>query len=166
MGTAPAISDQGTASATRRRMVAAFERHWPEYLMEAAELGLFMVSACLFGIGLEYPAPPVHQAIADPFLRRVLMGMAIGLAAIGIIYFGFFLCDVNAGEIDPAKSCGNESTQWSNRLCALPATALQGRANPFRPVPISPPNCPELRIPECAWVILRKYAREQMIYRV
>jgi hypothetical protein len=29
-------------------MVKALSEHWPEYLMEAAELGMFMVSACTF----------------------------------------------------------------------------------------------------------------------
>ena len=33
--------------------------------MEALGLGLFMVSAGLFGTLLEYPASPVHQAIAS-----------------------------------------------------------------------------------------------------
>ncbi|MFQ5683048.1 MAG: hypothetical protein ACE5HC_07220 [Candidatus Binatia bacterium] len=54
--------------------------------MEAAGLGIFMVSACTFGTILEYPASPIHQAIADPFLRRILMGLAMGLTAVGIIY--------------------------------------------------------------------------------
>jgi len=54
--------------------------------MEAAELGAFMVSACLFGVLLEYPGSPVHQAIPDAWLRRVLGGMAMGLTAISIIY--------------------------------------------------------------------------------
>ncbi len=54
--------------------------------MEAAGLGLFMVSACVFGTILEYPASPIRQAIGDPILRRTLMGMAMGLTAIGIIY--------------------------------------------------------------------------------
>jgi hypothetical protein len=30
-------------------MISALKRHWPEYLIEAAYLGLFMVSACFFG---------------------------------------------------------------------------------------------------------------------
>ena len=64
----------------------ALKRHWPEYLMEAAGLGLFMVSACLFGTLMEHPGSPVRQAIADPFLRRVFMGLAMGLTAVGIIY--------------------------------------------------------------------------------
>ncbi len=61
-------------------------RHWPEYLMEAAGLGMFMISAGIFGTILEYPGSPAHQAIDDPFLRRILMGTAMGLTAIGIIY--------------------------------------------------------------------------------
>ena len=67
-------------------MIGALRTHWPEYLMEAAELGLFMVSAGLFGTLLEYPQSPVHRAIADPLVRRVIMGVAMGLTAVGIIY--------------------------------------------------------------------------------
>jgi aquaporin Z len=61
-------------------------RHWPEYLIEAAGLGVFMVSACLFGALLEHPASPVRQALADPTLRRVLMGLAMGTTAVAIVY--------------------------------------------------------------------------------
>ena len=67
-------------------MLDALKRHWPEYLMEAAGLGLFMISAALFVALLEHPASPVREAIADPFLRRMLIGLAMGLTAIGIIY--------------------------------------------------------------------------------
>jgi aquaporin Z len=54
--------------------------------MEAAGLGIFMVSACGFGTLLEYPASPVRQAIPDPFARRALMGLAMGLTAIALVY--------------------------------------------------------------------------------
>lgn len=67
-------------------MVDAIRRHWPESLMEAAGLGIFMISACAFATMLEYPGSPVNQAIANPFLRRILMGVAMGLTAIGIIF--------------------------------------------------------------------------------
>jgi len=60
--------------------------HWPEYLMEAAELGLFMLSACSFGVLLEHPASPVRQLLPDPFARRTLMGLAMGLTAVAIIF--------------------------------------------------------------------------------
>ena len=54
--------------------------------MEAACLGLFMVSAFTFGTILEHPDSPVHQAIPSSLLRRFLMGLAMGSTAIGIIY--------------------------------------------------------------------------------
>lgn len=64
----------------------ALRGHWPEYLMEAWGLGMFMVSAGLFTILLEYPGSPVHQSIGDVDARRALIGLAMGLTAIGIIY--------------------------------------------------------------------------------
>lgn len=67
-------------------MKTALTQHWPEYLMEAAELGLFMISAGALGVLLEYPGSPVHQALPSPALRRVLMGLAMGATAIAIIY--------------------------------------------------------------------------------
>ena len=61
-------------------------RHLPEYLMEAALLGLFMISACAFTVLLQHPASPVPGAIPDPFVRRLLTGIAMGATAIGLIY--------------------------------------------------------------------------------
>jgi len=57
-----------------------------EYLIEAAGLGAFMLSACTFGVLLEHPASAVHAAIADPAMRRVLMGIAMGATALAIVY--------------------------------------------------------------------------------
>lgn len=67
-------------------LLGALRLHWPEYLMEAAGLGIFMISAAAFGTLLEYPGSPVRQAIADPFARRALMGLAMAVTAVGIIY--------------------------------------------------------------------------------
>lgn len=67
-------------------MLNALKRHWPEYLMEAAGLGLFMVSACVFTVLLYHRASPALQVLPAEFPRRVLMGLAMGLTAIGIIY--------------------------------------------------------------------------------
>ena len=67
-------------------MREALRHHWPEYLMEAAGLGLFMISAGVFATFLEYPGSPGRQAIANPWLRRSLMGLAMGLTAVVIIY--------------------------------------------------------------------------------
>jgi aquaporin Z len=66
--------------------LAALRRHWPEYLIEAAGLGVFMVSACVLATVLEHPRSPVRAAVADPLLRRVPMGLAMGLTALAIIH--------------------------------------------------------------------------------
>ena len=66
-------------------MKQAFQ-HWPEYLMEAACLGAFMISAGAFTALLEYPNSPVRHAVPNDFVRHALNGLAMGLTAIGIIY--------------------------------------------------------------------------------
>ena len=60
--------------------------HWLEYLIEAAGLGAFMISACTFGVLLQYPGSTLHAAIPDSTLRRVLMGVAMGLTGMAIVY--------------------------------------------------------------------------------
>lgn len=65
--------------------IAALRNHWPEYLMEAAALGTFMISACVSGVLLEHPSSPINQALAsNGFLRQALAGLAMALTAIGI----------------------------------------------------------------------------------
>jgi aquaporin Z len=67
-------------------MFQALRRHWPEYLMEAAGLGLFMISAGFFATLLESPASPARHAVSQPLVRRALMGLAMGFTAMGLIY--------------------------------------------------------------------------------
>jgi aquaporin Z len=73
-------------SMPRSRALTAVLQHWPEYLIEALGLGLFMLSACLFVTLLEHPSSPIRQAMTDPFLRRIPTGLAMGLTAVGLIY--------------------------------------------------------------------------------
>jgi aquaporin Z len=54
--------------------------------MEAALLGTFMLSACLFAALLFYPAWPAARLIPDPFHRRLLMGLAMGTTAVALNY--------------------------------------------------------------------------------
>ena len=75
-------SGTGTAPSVGRTA----RQHWPEYLMEGAGLGLFMISAAAITSLLEYPGSPFRQAFPDPVVRRILIGLAMGLTAIGIIY--------------------------------------------------------------------------------
>jgi aquaporin Z len=65
---------------------SAHSSHWPEYLIEAAGLGAFMIAASVFATLLEHPASPVRQALPHAFIRRAVMGFAMGLTAIALIY--------------------------------------------------------------------------------
>jgi aquaporin Z len=67
-------------------MRESLRQHWPEYLMEAAGLGLFMVSACTFAILLFHPASPVTMLRGGLLTRRALMGLAMAATAVGLIY--------------------------------------------------------------------------------
>jgi aquaporin Z len=67
-------------------MIEALRQHWPEYFMEAAELGLFMLSACVCTVILFHPNSPVASRIPNGLFRRLVMGTAMGSTAIAIIF--------------------------------------------------------------------------------
>jgi len=54
--------------------------------MEAALLGGFMVSACLFSVVLFHPGWTAARLLPDPLARRGLMGLAMGSTAIALNY--------------------------------------------------------------------------------
>jgi aquaporin Z len=60
--------------------------HGVEYLLEGLELGLFMLSACTVVALVEHPASPLRSVVLDATLRRVLVGVAMGLTAVLLIY--------------------------------------------------------------------------------
>ena len=64
----------------------AFTQHWPEYMIEAVCLGAFMISACAFSALLEYPGSPVRASVMNADVRRFLIGLAMGMTAILLIY--------------------------------------------------------------------------------
>jgi aquaporin Z len=67
-------------------MTQALRAHWPEYFMEAFELGFFMLSACLLTVLINHPSSPLAQTLSAAPLKRMLMGAAMGLTAIAIIF--------------------------------------------------------------------------------
>lgn len=67
-------------------MIHALARHYPEYLIEGALLGLFMLAACAAATLFEHPASPVRRSIQRPIYRRALVGLLMGLTAIALIY--------------------------------------------------------------------------------
>jgi aquaporin Z len=64
-------------------MLQSLRRHWPEYVIEAAGLGFFMIAACAFTVALEHSASPVRELLPA---RGAPAGLAMGATAIAIIY--------------------------------------------------------------------------------
>jgi aquaporin Z len=81
-------------------MLMALREHWPEYLMEAAEIGMFMISACVFATILWHPASPFAAVLPHATVQRLLMGIAMGLTAVGIIYSPWG--QQSGGHLNPA----------------------------------------------------------------
>lgn len=115
--------------------------HWREYTAEAAAIAIFMLSAAVFAVVLQHPDSPVRQAIADAFVRRTLMGLAMGATAAAIIYSplgalsgahmnpSVTLAFLSLGRIRLGDAAGYLAAQfagaWAGTLAAL---ALLGAA--------------------------------------
>ena len=63
--------EQGTMPIAPSSLRFALRQHWPEYMMEAAELGLFMIVACVLAAVIDYVGSPVRQMLPRRTRRRV-----------------------------------------------------------------------------------------------
>jgi aquaporin Z len=66
--------------------MSTFRTNFGIYAIEAALLGTFMVSACAVTAALEHPASPVRRAIDSALVRRAVIGVAMGITAVLLIY--------------------------------------------------------------------------------
>src|SRR5436309_2716596 len=89
-------------------MIRTLRDHWPEYLCEAAELGLFMISAGLFTILLWHPNSPIPNMIPSETVRRMLTGIAMGSTAGALVATYITLEAPFSGmSMNPARTFGS-----------------------------------------------------------
>jgi aquaporin Z len=81
---------------------ASLRLHWPEYLMEAGQMSLFMFCTCSFATLLQHPASPVRHVLVSGIARRALMGLAIGATVIALIMSSWG--KRSGGHINPAMT--------------------------------------------------------------
>ncbi len=77
---------RGNDGSEAASLINALRQHWPEYLIEAAGLCLFMIMAGACVILLEHPASALSHAIPSADLRRAIIGIAMGTTAVALIY--------------------------------------------------------------------------------
>lgn len=80
----------------------SFRRHWPEYLMEAGEVTLYLFFTCCFATILQHPASPVSHFVTSGIVRRALMGFAVGATVVAIIMSPWG--KQSGGHINPAMT--------------------------------------------------------------
>src|SRR5580700_11790081 len=74
------VPNKGTLSAADSLCL-----HWPEYLMEAGEAGVYLFSACAVATLLWHPSSPIQAYLPSDAVRRMLMGSAMGATIIAIV---------------------------------------------------------------------------------
>jgi aquaporin Z len=86
-------------------MIESFKQHWRVYLVEAWALGTFMIVACTVVILLEHPFFRAAEFIPSAFVRRMIIGAAMGVTAISLIYskWGRF----SGAHMNPAVTLAN-----------------------------------------------------------
>jgi aquaporin Z len=67
-------------------MLSTVAPHWPEYFIEAALLGMFMLSACATVVVVHHPASPFAARFRNGRAKRLVVGIAMGVTAIALIY--------------------------------------------------------------------------------
>jgi aquaporin Z len=64
----------------------ALSLHWPDFLIEAFALGMFMISASVVTTLLEYPGALLNHLVASAAVRLGLIGVSMGGTAVALIY--------------------------------------------------------------------------------
>jgi aquaporin Z len=83
-------------------VAASLRLHWPEYLMEAGEMSLFVFCICSFATLPQHPASPVRHFFISGIVRRALMGLAVGGTVMALIISPWG--KQSGGHINPAMT--------------------------------------------------------------
>ncbi|MDQ3804210.1 MAG: aquaporin [Acidobacteriota bacterium] len=139
----------------------ALKNHWPEYLIEAAGLGCFMVSACAFAVLIFYPASPVVAAallgplVAAPEVNYAVTrpgecGVAVAFAAEAVISFLLMTVILNVSN-------ARRRARWAG-LCAGALVAFYiSVENPLSGMSMNPARTFSSALAARAWTALWLY---------
>ena len=86
MTLSPVLPARAAAGLANPAALATFQRHWPDYCMEAAGLAGFVIVAGSAATLLEYAGSPVRAAIQSEVLRRVVLGSVMAVCVAALFY--------------------------------------------------------------------------------
>ena len=100
--TRPLVTPRAVSVRDTLGVAASLRQHWPEYLMEAGEMSLFVFCICSFATLLQHPASPVRHFFISGIVRRALMGLAVGATVMAVIMSPWG--KQSGGHINPAMT--------------------------------------------------------------
>jgi aquaporin Z len=74
-----------TAPRNELGAISSFRLHWPEYVMEFSEMGLYLLLTCIFATLIQHPASPIRQVLTNDLVRRACFGVSIGATILAIV---------------------------------------------------------------------------------
>jgi aquaporin Z len=125
--------------------------HWPEYVIEACCLAIFMLSAMVFAVVFQHPASPLAAALPHAtdgplaVVGRLPMGVAMGLTAAALIYSPFgrrsgahmnpavTLAFLRLGRIGRADALAYIAAQFAGGITGVAVAVLLLRDLPSHP---------------------------------
>ncbi len=111
--------------------LSAPDQIWQLYFIEAFLLGCFMISATSATIMMESPKSIASHLVVSPILRRVVIGAAMGLTAVVLIYCpwgkrsgahmnpAFTLSFLRLGKIKPRDALGYMAGQFIGAVAGM-----------------------------------------------
>ena len=59
--------------------------HWPEYAMEFAGMGLYLLFTCIFATLLQHPGSPIRHLLPNSMVRRAFFGISVAATIVAIV---------------------------------------------------------------------------------
>ena len=66
-------------------LITSLRLHWPEYVMEVTEMGLYLFFTCIFATLLQHPTSPIRRLLPNGIVRRAFFGISIGATIFAIV---------------------------------------------------------------------------------
>src|SRR4051812_37754965 len=151
-------------SVASRALAGGADVRWRDAALDGALLGIFMVYACAFTVLLEHPSSPLNHLIGSGFVRRALIGIAMGLTAVLLIYSPWgrrtgalmnpatTLCFLRLGRIAPGAAAAYATTQFTGAVLGVGFAALSLRPLVAHPAVGYVATLPGSHGPLVAWV--------------
>jgi aquaporin Z len=76
--------------------------HWPEYVMEFTEMGVYLFFTCLFATLLQHPGSPIRRLLPNEIVRRAWFGISVGATIVVVVLTPWG--KQSGGHINPAMT--------------------------------------------------------------